>query len=420
MPTWVYNRLEVSGPRAELAAFVSDVSGEPGDDGTEPEALDFARAVPPPPKLEVGASPALRPGDVGDGGEMPEWRQWRTEHWGTKWNAMYSRLEGESDEGRVVYRFSTAYSTPDPWLAAISDAHPTLAFVHEYCEEFVQLYGRRRWNAGAAAAEEHVADPHEFAWLDWDDEDEDDEVGTAAEPEPEAVPLDPDAVQRTAQAVLDAVVASRNAQRRRHMYATPADWLTAITERLGDASRCARLMASADDAYATPIADALGPDGELLLPAWVSALVLAAAEAVKAAALLQIRAEGGSDYDAQEQIVQVVVDDAAELGDRAPTGVRAADWQAALLDSLGDAASIMVAADRAGHGWRVADWIGESHPSLLGGARDALVEFASSCVAAIAAIAASDAQGVEVEVEVPSFWDEVAPNSPQGSSCSAG
>lgn len=140
---------------------------------------------------------------------------------------------------------------------------------------------------------------------------------------------------------------------------------------------------------------------------WGRELVLAAAEA----ASFHMRAEGGSDYAAQEQLAQAVLDEAVELDDRAPTGTRPADWQAVLVEALGDAAPVMVAAERAGHGWPVVDWITKAYPSRLEGARDRLVEFAASCVGAIAAVAPSDAP--HVQVEISSFWDEVSANSPQ-------
>jgi hypothetical protein len=53
------------------------------------------------------------------------------------------------------------------------------------------------------------------------------------------------------------------------------------------------------------------------------------------------------------------------MDDRAPTETRPADWQAVLLEALGEAAPAMVAVERAWHGWRVTDWITESCASLL-------------------------------------------------------
>ena len=50
--------------------------------------------------------------------------------------------------GRVLYRFETAWSTPDPWLLVVSTAHPALAFDHEFAEEFEQFAGRARVRAG--------------------------------------------------------------------------------------------------------------------------------------------------------------------------------------------------------------------------------------------------------------------------------
>lgn len=156
MPNIVYNRLAVTGPPDELASFVERVRG-PADD-EEPRRLDFRRHVPIPPDLERRAR--VEPDD--DLG-LPPWYSWAVASWGTKWNAMWSSIEGDPVTARVLYKFGTAYSTPDPWLFVVSAAHPALTFDHEFAEEFDQFAGRARLRAGELERFEQLR----AADLDW-------------------------------------------------------------------------------------------------------------------------------------------------------------------------------------------------------------------------------------------------------------
>jgi hypothetical protein len=142
MPNIVFNRLVVSGPPSELAAFVERVR-DPCDDEEDPRVLDFRQHVPIPPDLELRET--VEPDDHAG---LPPWYWWATENWGTKWNALGTEIEGDPTTGHVLYKFETAWSTPDPWVFVVSAAHPALTFEHEFAEEFEQFAGRARLRGG--------------------------------------------------------------------------------------------------------------------------------------------------------------------------------------------------------------------------------------------------------------------------------
>ena len=152
MPNWTYNLLAVEGDPPELAALAAAVTGvdEDGDTIT----LDFEQHVPTPP--EVLAS--------------DDWYDWRREHWGTKWNASDVAKRGSPKDGRITYRFATAWRPPDAWLTAVSAAHPSLDLHHEYVEEMHHFAGQGRFRAGELV-EHHERDPEtRFWWLEYEPE----------------------------------------------------------------------------------------------------------------------------------------------------------------------------------------------------------------------------------------------------------
>jgi hypothetical protein len=156
MPNIVFNRLAVAGPPADLAAFVERVCGP--DEDEEARHLDFRRHVPIPADLERRETI-----ESDDRAGLPPWYWWATENWGTKWNAMGAEVEGGPASGRVIYKFETAWSTPDPWLFVVSAAHPTLTFDHEFAEGFDHFAGRARLRAAELVQFESL----QAADLDW-------------------------------------------------------------------------------------------------------------------------------------------------------------------------------------------------------------------------------------------------------------
>jgi hypothetical protein len=142
----------LGGSGADIAAFrVAHRSG-----GTP---LSFERLLPTPP--EVLDAPRQE-------GHFPEWRVWRTEHWGTKWDAVSPEL---TDDGSAL-TFLTAWTPPTMWLAAASAASPRVELVHEFVEEFCHFSGRDRWRAGECVETREV-DPSELEWVEFEPAEQD-------------------------------------------------------------------------------------------------------------------------------------------------------------------------------------------------------------------------------------------------------
>lgn len=55
------------------------------------------------------------------------WREWSCACWGTKWNA-YDFEEREHTEGRLVFKFETAWSFPEPIFRKLAEMYPALVF----------------------------------------------------------------------------------------------------------------------------------------------------------------------------------------------------------------------------------------------------------------------------------------------------
>ena len=67
---------------------------------------------------------------------QPNWYNWSIEHWGTKWDAMDSKIIMLSDE-KVSISFTTAWECPFVALKEISKMFPELTFEGEYAEVFI-------------------------------------------------------------------------------------------------------------------------------------------------------------------------------------------------------------------------------------------------------------------------------------------
>src|SRR5688572_8163134 len=115
MPNWVLNRLQLLGPPASVADFPSRLDGD--------TFFDFDRIRPTPPELQSGVR-------IDDRTGLPEWRMWRTEHWGCKWNASDVEVERRPD-GSAAIKFLTPYGSPLPLLEQLAIEHPDVELVLE-------------------------------------------------------------------------------------------------------------------------------------------------------------------------------------------------------------------------------------------------------------------------------------------------
>lgn len=199
MPNWVYSSISVSGRKEDLLAF-AEKAKKPHtsqwveeskkwnekkkewelipeelrvikEELVEPEAISFWNFVrPTDEELPYYFGQKTAPEDILPEGATPtekfakamsmsgsDWYDWNLRNWGTKWDANEDELDTELDKlkehDNLIYRFSTAWSIPEPIFTAMVQQHPELDFDFESEEE-------QGWGA-------------KFCSSDADDEDED-------------------------------------------------------------------------------------------------------------------------------------------------------------------------------------------------------------------------------------------------------
>lgn len=150
MPNWSYNVLTVHGEREALRELKHAVWELEPEAGEKRAPLDFERHLPMPPEL------AEDEGDI-ENGVFPEWREWRCEHWGTKWNACYATLSGTLTSGVLRYRFHTAWTPTVAWLDFVAEAHPELRFELSYVEEMGHFRGSMTYEHGERVVDRAVS-----------------------------------------------------------------------------------------------------------------------------------------------------------------------------------------------------------------------------------------------------------------------
>ena len=129
MSSWTTNRLVITGPRGDVAAFVRDQEvfyrDEEGEECFTP--LSFATSVPEPdePVDEDWDWDDQRMRLFGD-----VFSPWRITYWGTTKDLLGRNVRRRlaSDGTQVEYWFDSAVVEPDRWLAAIQRLHPALSF----------------------------------------------------------------------------------------------------------------------------------------------------------------------------------------------------------------------------------------------------------------------------------------------------
>jgi hypothetical protein len=170
MPNWCHNVLTVTGPEAEIASFAEKARPTPALKRREYEdslhlpevaaqSLEewFAKHYGRQPLTFEAFAP--QPDDR-------EWRSWREEAWGTKWDAEFgdpgpalTAPEGDVEASLdanglvatptvLVYRFETAWSPPTEAVAVMAEQHPALAFRLRYGEPGADYAGEATFSDG--------------------------------------------------------------------------------------------------------------------------------------------------------------------------------------------------------------------------------------------------------------------------------
>ena len=127
MPNWTANKLEVEGTKEECEKFLSHMG----------EEMDFEKVIPPPKdmfKENLGDAERKMCEEKG----IPNWLEWQSDNWGTKWNACHTepaRREVYGEFMSLIYRFDTAWDTPRPVIAKLWERWPDLDFGGGYIHE---------------------------------------------------------------------------------------------------------------------------------------------------------------------------------------------------------------------------------------------------------------------------------------------
>ena len=182
MPNHVTNRLTITGPAESIADFRAACFAvcKPGvpsywrDEAAKPDAdpkwaeriakreaepeyevFDFNKIVPTPAYITQGD---LRHGSR-EQATGRNWYDWNYANWGTKWNA-YELTISEDTPERLVFKFDTAWASPDPIFNALGKAFPELAITAEYFDEGHCFWGSSIKPAGVRDFIEEVFSDH--------------------------------------------------------------------------------------------------------------------------------------------------------------------------------------------------------------------------------------------------------------------
>lgn len=127
MPNWVTNELVLKGP-GDMLETAQAMLGDADAEEEDQRLLDFSRLIAEPDDL---------PWSEGD--------DWRTEHWGSKWNASSVSLAESPITGLVRYTFETAWTPAIPLLAIIATKFPALSIDFAFIETSELVAGRIRY-----------------------------------------------------------------------------------------------------------------------------------------------------------------------------------------------------------------------------------------------------------------------------------
>ena len=168
MEKWCDNELRVSGKTEDVRKFEKHAKGKPWVDSKETTLIDFNKFVPYPDKyrdMDIAAHKYENenPKDLSErpkGGFYSGGYDWCINNWGTKWNASQVELVNEMEnKGKMEleYRFSTAWSPPEPIVRKMGEMFPTLSFDLRYFEGSMGFNGMLRVEQGNVVAQESGA-----------------------------------------------------------------------------------------------------------------------------------------------------------------------------------------------------------------------------------------------------------------------
>lgn len=141
MPNHVTNILVVSGDEQVRQAMFEAIKGDEVGLGS----IDFNKVIPMPEHIFRGnLGPAERAQYGSD-----NWYDWSVANWGTKWNSYGYHDYTEKDFDGATLTFDTAWSSPQPVIAALAEKFPDLHFSHKWADEdFGYNVGEKEYENG--------------------------------------------------------------------------------------------------------------------------------------------------------------------------------------------------------------------------------------------------------------------------------
>ena len=134
MPNWCTNRLTITGPKADVEAFIEKAKGKELDCKGNPAQLSFDSII--PQQYDDPKYQNAKTSHVELNAEHPDfnWYQWRVDNWGVKWDLHPDEIGLETnahlDDNTMdaVYEFTTAWCPPVQFYEKITAMYPALSF----------------------------------------------------------------------------------------------------------------------------------------------------------------------------------------------------------------------------------------------------------------------------------------------------
>lgn len=160
MPNHVTSVIVVTGPESDVSAFANAHFKKIN----EGHWFNFETIIPRPDSVAKTVScNVLTPQQQADQDAafaetgFRDWYSWACHNWGTKWNSYCGKIQ-ERAEGRLKFRFQTAWSFPEPIFDALLVRYPALQFDCACFDEGDNFAGKGRYGEDFECSSELVSD----------------------------------------------------------------------------------------------------------------------------------------------------------------------------------------------------------------------------------------------------------------------
>lgn len=138
MPDFVANIVTFGGDKERIKEMLLAVQ----NDEYGPGSISFDKIIPMPPELDIECGRSKTDPQVIRNIQkygVPDWYDWRREHWNTKWDAGgYEKGRDYSQCDKLAFR--TAWFEPVPVIQKMSEMYPDIEFTHQWAGEQLGHY----------------------------------------------------------------------------------------------------------------------------------------------------------------------------------------------------------------------------------------------------------------------------------------